>query len=268
MRNSILFITLSMLSMFQIKALADGNSAQDIAKKLANPVAAMYSLPIQMNYTRGYGADDEGDQYLTNIQPVLPFSLNDDWNLISRTILPAIRRNDIPSGNGVQWGIGDVVQSAFFSPSKVEAGDWIWGVGPVLLLPTGTNNLSAEKWGLGPTGVALKQSGPWTVGALANHIWDVGGSDKVVDDISATFLQPFLSYSTKGGLTYTALTESTYDWENHQWTVPIILVANQLTKIGDQMLTFGAGVSYTAEASEAAQEGFGFRLVFTMLWPR
>jgi len=247
---------------------ASTHSAQDIAKKLANPVAAMYSLPMQFNYTRGYGANDDGDQSLLNIQPVLPFTLNDDWNLISRTILPVIRRDDIPEGHGVQGGIGDVVQSLFFSPSTVGENGWIWGAGPVFLLPTGSNDLSAKKWGAGPTGVALRQEGPWTYGGLANHIWSIGGSDKVVDNISQTFIQPFLSYSTKEGLTYTVLTESIYDWENEHWTVPIILVANQLGKIGGQIVSYGGGITYTAEAPDGAQEDFGFRVVFTMLWPR
>lgn len=243
-------------------------SAQDIAKKLANPVSAMYSLPIQFNYTRGYGVNDNGNQYLMNIQPVLPFTLNDDWNIISRTILPVIRRDDIPSGRGIQGGIGDVVQSFFFSPSVVGESGWIWGAGPVFLLPTGTNDLSAKKWGVGPTAVALKQEGPWTYGGLANHIWSVGGNDTVVDNISQTFLQPFVSYSTKGGLTYSLLTESTYDWENEQWNVPLIFAATQLGKIGNQIVSYGGGITYTAEASDGAQEGFGFRVVFTLLWPR
>ncbi len=249
-------------------APASKSSAQDIAKKLANPVAAMISLPMQMNYTRGYGANDDGDQYLMNIQPVIPFAINDDWNLISRTILPVVRRDDIPSGRGVQGGIGDVVQSFFFSPSTVGESGWIWGAGPVFLLPTGTNDLSAEKWGAGPTAVALKQEGPWTYGGLVNHIWSFAGSDDVVDDISQTFLQPFLSYSTPKGLTFSLLTESTYDWESEQWTVPIVLVANQLDKFGDQMVSYGGGLIYTAEAPDGRQEGFGFRLVFTLLWPR
>ena len=246
---------------------ANKSSAQDIAKKLANPVAAMISLPMQMNYTRGYGANDDGDQYLTNIQPVIPFAIGDDWNIISRTILPVVRRDEMPTGRGVQGGIGDVVQSFFLSPSTVGESGWIWGAGPVFLFPTGTNDLSAEKWGVGPTAVALKQEGPWTYGGLANHIWSVGGSDDVVEDISQTFLQPFLSYSTHKGLTFSLLTESTYDWENEQWTVPIVLVANQLGKIGGQMVSYGGGIIYTAEAPDRAQEGFGFRLVFTLLWP-
>jgi len=247
---------------------ASKSSAQDLAKKLANPVAAMISLPMQMNYTRGYGANDDEDQYLINIQPVIPFAISDDWNLISRTILPIVKRDDIPLGRGVQGGIGDVVQSLFFSPSTVGESGWIWGVGPVFLFPTGTNDLSAEKWGAGPTAVALKQEGPWTYGGLVNHIWSFAGNDDVVKDISQTFIQPFVSYSTDKGLTFSMLTESTYDWENEQWTVPIILVANQLDKFGGQMVSYGGGIIYTAEAPDGGQEGFGFRLVFTLLWPR
>jgi hypothetical protein len=123
--------------------------------------------------------------------------LNDNWNVISRTILPIVALNDIPRDGDEQWGLGDVVQSAFFSPQQPTAGGLIWGVGPVALIPTASDaTLGGEKWGMGPTGVALKQSGPWTVGMLANHIESFAGDDDRAD-ISATFLQPFVAYITK-----------------------------------------------------------------------
>ena len=257
------------LSLFASQiATAEVHNAQDIAKKLANPISALISLPMQLNYAQGYGANDDGEQYLLNVQPVIPISLNDEWNVISRTILPIVRRDDIPTGSDVQNGIGDIVQSLFFSPKEPTQSGWIWGVGPVFMFPSGTNDLSIEKWSAGPTAVALKQDGPWTYGGLANHIWSVGGSDDVIEDISQSFIQPFVSYSTPKGLTYTVMTESTYDWEGEQWSVPIHLVATQLGKIGNQMISYGGGIHYWAESPEGGPEGFGVRLVFTLLWPK
>jgi hypothetical protein len=149
-------------------------SEQQLARQLTNPVAALISVPLQLNYNSDIGPADDGRQRVLNIQPVIPFSLNDDWNLISRTIVPIVDQSDIFPGAGSQTGLGDTVQGLFFSPVAPTAGGWIWGAGPVFLLPTGTNRLlTTDKWGVGPTAVALRQQGPWTGGLLGNHIWSV-----------------------------------------------------------------------------------------------
>ena len=152
-------------------ALAAETSDTDLAMQLSNPVAALISVPLQLNHDQDIGPADAGDRWLLNVQPVIPFDLNDDWNLISRTILPVVRQSDIFPGAGTQTGVGDTVQSIFFSPKAPTASGWIWGAGPVLLLPTGSNDLlTTDKWGAGPTAVALKQSNGWTRGVLANHL--------------------------------------------------------------------------------------------------
>lgn len=164
--------------------------------------------------------------------------------------------------------MGDVAQSLFFSPKAPTASGWIWGAGPVVLLPTGTDELlTADKWGAGPTAVALKQQGPWTYGALANHIWSFAGDDDRAD-VDSTFLQPFLSYTTPQAWTFSLNTESTYDWESEQWSVPINGVVTKVTKIGSQLVSIGAGARYWAESSDGGLESWGARLVFTLLFPR
>ena len=202
-----------------------------------------------------------------NIQPVLPVDLNPEWNLISRTILPVVWQDEIYPGAGSQSGIGDIVQSVFFSPKAPTAGGWIWGAGPVFLLPTGSDDLlSAKKWGAGPTGVALRQDGPWTYGLLANHIWSFAGSGK--QDVNATFLQPFVSYTTPTAWSFALNTESTYDWEREQWAVPINATVSKVTKVGDQLVSFGGGVRYWVDGPEGGPHGWGFRLSVTLLFPR
>jgi len=248
------------------------STEEEMAKKLANPVAALIALPMQFNYDRGFAgtSGNDSNKWTLNIQPVVPFPIGEDWNLISRTIIPVIRTDNKPVGSGINGGVGDVVQSFFFSPKIPTESGWIWGAGPVFLIPS-DSDMSAKKWGAGPTAIALKQDGPLTYGALANHIWSIGGSDKVVDKISATFIQPFFTYTTKSAMSATLMTESTYNWEasgGNKWTVPLFLMVTQIGKIGDQLISYGAGVKYYAKSLDNGPKGWGMRFVFTMMFPK
>jgi hypothetical protein len=243
-------------------------SGTSLALQLSNPVAALISVPLQLNYDQDVGPVDDGDRWLLNVQPVIPFDLNDDWNLISRTILPVVRQSDIFPGAGTQTGTGDVVQSIFFSPKAPTASGWIWGAGPVLLLPTGSNDLlTADKWGAGPTAVVLKQSNGWTRGVLTNHVWSFAGEDGRAD-VNATFLQPFLTCTTPTRWTFGINTESSYNWENEQWSVPVNASASRLVRVGTQLVSFGGGVRYWLDSPDSGAEGFGLRFTMTLLFPR
>jgi hypothetical protein len=239
--------------------------ASDLAKKLANPVASLISFPIQPNFDFGMGTGS-GWRMTTNVQPVIPIALNKDWNLISRTILPIIHQGNVTGPNTSQNGIGDVVQSLFFSPNKTEP--LIWGVGPVVLLPTATNGaLGARQLGLGVTVVALKQRSGWTVGALWNHIWRVaGGSGR--PNVNSDFIQPFLAYSTKDGWSYTINTESVYDWTANHWNVPIHGVISKVVRFGKQPVSFGGSIRCWVTSTPGGPQGCGPRLVMTLIFPK
>jgi hypothetical protein len=197
---------------------------------------------------------------------VIPISLNEDWNVISRTILPYVYQEDV-IGASSQSGLADTSQSFFFSPVKPAKGGWIWGAGPALQIPTATDDLlGEEKWGAGPTGVVLKQQGSVTYGLLLNHIWSFAGEDGR-EDVNRTFLQPFVSYTTKTFTSFGINTESTYDWETGQWLVPINVSVQQLLKVGKQPISLQVGGRYYAEGPSGAPE-WGLRFQFTLLFPK
>lgn len=274
-------------------------SDEELVKQLANPVASLVSVPFQANYDFRMGPQNEGTQFKLNFQPVIPLSLNKDWNLIIRTIVPYISQEDVfkarlPKFPGLpgdvpdaldraaekafnkavkknfpndahQNGLGDIVQSLFFSP-KEPVGGWILGFGPALLYPSATDDkLGTEKWAAGPTALALQQSGGWTYGALANHLWSYAGNEDR-RSVNLTFVQPFVSYATKTKTTFGINAEATYDWNESQWTVPLNLTVAQLVKVGKLPVQFAVGGRYYAEGPSGAPD-WGVRFVITPLFP-
>lgn len=241
------------------------SSSEDLAKQLANPISSLVSVPFQANWDFGIGVND-ASRFTLNVQPVIPMSINDDWNLIVRTIFPIIDAESPAPGTPDASGLGDVVQSFFFSPVDPIDG-WIVGAGSAFLWPTASSDfLGSEKWGTGPTAVILKQEGSWTYGALANHIWSYAGDD-ARPDVNGTFLQPFVSYVTPDKTTYTLNLENSYNWEQDQWTVPVNVVVSQLVKFGSQPAQIFAGGRYYAEGPTGGPE-WGIRAGVTLLFPR
>jgi hypothetical protein len=201
------------------------------------------------------------------VQPVIPIELNDTWNVISRTITPVYIDAQSPvKGGNDDTGMGDILQSFFFSPKAPSADGWIWGVGPALSLPTGDDGLTSDKFSVGPTAVALKQEDGWTYGALTNQLWSISG-DKDAENVSSFYLQPFLSYTTKQATSYTINTESTYNWKTNDWTVPINLMVSQLVRFGKQPVQFLFGYRNYVESPDDTFD-WGLRFQVTFLFPK
>ncbi|MDH4245177.1 MAG: transporter [Nitrospira sp.] len=198
-----------------------GNSNTDLAKQVQNPVADLISLPFQNNMSFGLGPNNRMQNVL-NIQPVVPLHLTKDWNLITRTIAPIIKQPDIRTTDEDTWGLGDLNVSAFLSPSK--SGAVTWGVGPALVLPTGTDHaVSQRQWAAGPSAVVLMQSGPWVLGALVQNVWSFAGSQNR-PDVKQFLGQYFINYNLPDGWYLTSAPIITANWEagsGNKWTVPI-----------------------------------------------
>jgi len=244
---------------------ASAESDEELAKKTLNPVASLISLPLQLNQDYNIGAEDASRTTL-NIQPVIPVSVNQDMNVIIRTIVPFIWAESPVDGGENVSGMGDTVQSFFLSPKDPWNG-WIIGFGPVFLYPTAAeDSLGSQRWGAGPTGVMLRQDSGFTYGLLFNHIWSFSGNDDRAK-VSATFLQPFFGYSTKTFTTLMVNTESTYDTKTNEWTVPINVTLSQMLKIAGQPLTLQVGYRNYTDVPEGGPN-WGLRFAITFLFPK
>jgi hypothetical protein len=267
MRYAGSYIRTVLIAIVGLGAMLHAQDNTSLAKKLANPVSPMMTFPLQFNYDRGFSgtSGNESNQWLLNVQPIVPFSLNDEWNLVSRTVAPLVRTDNIPFGSGVHSAAGDIVQTLFFLPKYPTQSGWILGAGPVFLLPSGSE-LSTKSWGGGAAVIALKQENEITYGIHVNHVESFAGST----DVSNTLLQPFFTYTTSNAVSYSIASDTTYNWESpssDRFTVPLIAMVSKVFSVGKQSISLGIGAKYYLQSPNNGPEGFGARFMMTFLFP-
>ena len=214
---------------------------QDLAKQAQNPIASLISLPVQWNSTPGSqwapreidpSARHNRTLNVVNVQPVVPFQLNDNLTLVGRFIVPVIQR-PLEGATDV-IGIGDFNPSLFLVPRPI--GNLMVGFGPTMKLPTATNDqLGSGRWSAGPTAVAVYTKGPWVAGTLINNVWSFAGGGP--RDVNMMLIQPFLSYNMPGGWYLTSSPIMTSDWTipgGRGWSVPIGGGIGRVFRLGEQ----------------------------------
>lgn len=251
--------------------IAGGAMAADtgeLSKKLNNPVAALITVPIEFNRDSNIGPNESGEVDSIKFSPVVPFDVGEDWNLISRTIFSYLDQ-DIPDYGVDETGFSDIALSLYFSPKQLGESGIIWGAGPLLLLDTATeDSMGAGKWGLGPAAVALKQTGPWTVGALGHYLTDVAGDDDRAD-LEQVFIQPFISYNLDNKKTsFTLQTEATRDLETNETGAFALFQVNQMFNVGSQIMQGRIGVRHWYERLGTGPDSTEINARLTFLFPK
>jgi len=238
-----------------------------LAKATQNPIASLISVPFQNNTNLDYGPDKK-TQNTMNIQPVIPMELNDDWNLITRTIMPIVSNPSLTPGGDRETGLGDTTFTAFLSPSK--GGDWIWGAGPVVLLPTSSDDqLGADEWGIGPSLVVLTMPGNWVIGNLFSQVWGI--NEDADNDVSLFTWQYFVNYNLSDGWYLTSAPIMTANWEadrdSQKWTIPVGGGAGKIVHFGKQPVNFQAQGFYNVTAPDYIGD-WSLRLQAQFLFPK
>src|SRR5271166_727005 len=226
-----ILLTIALLSANAAESDSDAKTTEDLAKESQNPIANLISVPFQNNFNFGIGPKD-ATQWDLNVQPVIPITLNKDWNLITRTIMPIINQPSPGPGIESAFGLGDINPTVFLSPKN--SGKLLWGFGPTMTFPTATEPLLGNgKWSAGPSLVVLTTPGHWVIGALANNQWSFAGwGNKSVD---ALLVQPFINYNFPDGWYVTTSPIITANWltaSNERWTLPIGGGVGKIVKLG------------------------------------
>ncbi len=241
-----------------------------------NPVASLISVPLQENFNFNIGPADR-TQNVLNIQPVIPFTVGENWNLITRWITPIIYQPipvTQPPGSPVQstgvYGLGDLNPSFFLSPKKSKI---IWGIGPTFVLPTATNTsyLGQGKLSMGPSVVVVLQPPHWTIGALANNVWSVAGHSNLNKPaVNQFLLQYFINYNMKKGWYFTTQPIITANWrggDSNVWTVPFGGGVGRIMKLGFQPVNISAQL-YGNPVRPPGTSPWGLRIQFVLLFPK
>ena len=258
-------ISLLIFPLFHNSARAEDQAA--LAQAAQNPVANMISLPLQNNTNFGVGPGDD-TQNILNIQPVIPVSLSQNWNLITRTIAPVVYQPEMVPGAGSEFGLGDINATLFFSPAK--PGKLIWGLGPVFSFPTATDDvLGTDKWSAGPSAVALTINGPWVIGGLASNLWSYAGDDDRAD-VNQFLFQYFINYNLADGWYLSSAPIITANWEadsGNQWTIPFGGGVGKIFKIGKQAMNAQVQAFYNVEKPDGGAD-WTLRLQLQFLFPK
>ncbi len=227
----------------------------------------MISIPFQNNFDFNIGPHDRTRNTL-NIQPVIPFGISENWNIITRTIVPVLYQPDVASNSGGESGLGDINTTWFLSPSK--PGKLIWGLGPILQFPTATDDtLGTGKWAAGPSIVVLTMPGNWVVGILGSNIWSYAGDSKR-DDVNQLLLQWFVYYNLPNGWYLSSVPINTANWEadsGNRWTIPLGGGGGKVFKIGKQAINAKTEAYYNVEHPDTGPE-WQLRVEIKLLFPK
>lgn len=260
-------ITALLITLLLLVQSSYADEDEDLAKKTQNPVSDLISVPFQNNIDFNIGPNDRTRNIL-NIQPVVPINLTKNWNLITRTIAPVIYQPDITSNSGGEFGLGDINMTLFLSPSK--PGKLIWGIGPIISLPTATDKtLGTDKWSAGPSVVVLTTPGDWVIGTLVNNLWSFAGDDDRAD-VNQFLLQYFINYNFDGGWYLTSAPINTANWEqdnDNRWTIPLGGGGGKVFRVGKQPLNFQTQAFYNVEHPDTGAE-WSLRLQLQFLFPK
>jgi hypothetical protein len=259
-------VALASVALTGLAGLACAQDTGELAKQAQNPVAHIISVPFQNNFNFGVGPRDDM-QYVLNVQPVVPFAISENWNLITRTIIPVVYQPELAPGIGEAWGLGDIQASFFLSPAKPKS--IIWGAGPVVVANSASKDITGTgRTSVGLSAVALTIRGHWVIGGLISNVKSVDESDSRAD-INLLTVQPFVNYNMPGGWYLVSSPLINANWEadgDQTWTVPVGGGIGRVMHVGHQALNLQLQAFANVERPDGAAD-WSARFQIQLLFP-
>lgn len=241
-------------------SLACGQES-NLAKDLHNPLANLREAFVQFDVLPDSGPRSD-TAWITSLQPVWPFELGGDWNLVTYSIIPYVSMPTATSGGSRVEGLGNATFFGYFVPPG--EGNLLWGFGPALIAPTHSNDVPAsDRWAAGPALIVGTQPGNWSIFGLFDNVWSVGGSGQRVSEFNFQYL---IVRSLPKDWFAIANWVVEADWEtesNNRWTVPAGAGLGRQFKLGKEQFQAYAQAGYNVVRPDQVS---GWRFLAAITW--
>jgi hypothetical protein len=235
---------------------------QELAISVHNPFEDFVKVPIQSTTGFQLGRSHKvGDAW--NIEPLVPFSLTADWDLMAR---PSLTVAYAPTPHE-QSGLADLQTSFFLTPHNATT--WIWGAGPIFQFPTASSSeLGTGRWSAGPTAALVYSKGPWFDAILAYHLMSFAGN-RGRGSVNQTYIEPEVSYNFESGWYVDCDPPMTFDWTAdaaNGWTIPMGADVGKAFNVESQAMSFQVGAYDLLKRPDGAPQWI-IRVSATFLFP-
>jgi len=242
-------------------------SDTEVSKETENPVTRQITLPLryEADLNDGFYKDTKSTFEIDNA--IVPFRLNEDWALITRTKFPLISLPPKKKNEGWTTGLGNAETTFFLSPERGRG--FYWGVGPIVSFPTATNSaLGTHAWGIGPSVAFLKSDeSPWVLGAIINNVWTF--SNNPSNRSGKFLLNPFFSYHFDEGWSVGSSPDITANWSasGDKWTVPLGGGFSKVVRVGEQPIKLALDAYYNVIRPKTGNDQVVLQFTMTFQFP-